>query len=615
VCPSPPAPSSQPAASAAAPRKDLRNLAIVAHVDHGKTTLVDAMLRFTGSFREHQAVAERVLDSEDLERERGITILSKTTAVEYEGVRVQLVDTPGHADFGGEVERVLGMVEGVLLLVDAVEGVMPQTRFVLRKALEHGLRPILVVNKIDRSLERAEAVVDEVFDLLVELGADDRQLDFPVVYASARQGVATLDPTRPASDLRPLFETVLAEAPPPVVDESAPVRFQAVTLGWDDFVGRLVIGRVERGVLRRGVSVLRVPEHGAPASFRVTKLFGTRGIERVEVAEARAGDIAILAGVDDIAIGDTVCDPGSPEPLPRIRVEPPTLRVQLSVNTSPFAGREGRFVTSRQIAERLEREALSNVSIHVHETDSRDTFEVAGRGELQIAILIETLRREGYEFGVSRPEIIVRQQDGQRCEPVEDVVVEVPEQYAGPVMEKLPRRRGRLVSMDQVGPAMVLRFVVPSRGLFGYRSEFLSDTRGEGVLHRTVSGWEPWSGDLPRRERGALVATEAGRSTPHAIQKIQERATLFVGPGEAVYEGQVVGESRRPGDLNVNLCRAKKLDNMRAAGRDDNVLLSPPRRPGIESALEWIEEDELLEVTPESLRLRKKVLPASQRKR
>jgi len=615
VCPSPPAPSSPPEAPSPAPRKDLRNLAIVAHVDHGKTTLVDAMLRFTGSFREHQAVAERVLDSEDLERERGITILSKTTAVEYEGVRVQLVDTPGHADFGGEVERVLGMVEGVLLLVDAVEGVMPQTRFVLRKALEHGLRPILVVNKIDRSLERAEAVVDEVFDLLVELGADDHQLDFPVVYASARQGVATLDPTRPASDLRPLFETVLAEAPPPVVDESAPVRFQAVTLGWDDFVGRLVIGRVERGVLRRGASVLRVPEHGAPASFRVTKLFGTRGIERVEVAEARAGDIAILAGVDDIAIGDTVCDPGAPEPLPRIRVEPPTLRVQLSVNTSPFAGREGRFVTSRQIAERLEREALSNVSIQVHETESRDTFEVAGRGELQIAILIETLRREGYEFGVSRPEIIVREQDGQRCEPVEDVVVEVPEAYAGPVMEKLPRRRGRLVSMDQVGPAMVLRFVVPSRGLFGYRSEFLSDSRGEGVLHRTVSGWEPWSGDLPRRERGALVATEAGRSTPHAIQKIQERATLFVGPGEPVYEGQVVGESRRPGDLNVNLCRAKKLDNMRAAGKDDNVLLSPPRRPGIESALEWIEEDELLEVTPESLRLRKKILPASQRKR
>ncbi len=597
------------------PRKEVRNLAIIAHVDHGKTTLVDGLLRQTGTFRANQAVAERAMDNEDLERERGITIHSKSTSVEFEGVRIHLVDTPGHADFGGEVERVLGMVDAVLLLVDAVEGVMPQTRFVLGKALSHGLRPILVVNKIDRPEQRARAVVDEVFDLLVELGASDEQLDFPVVYASAKAGSATLDPDAPGKDLRPLLDTILAEAPAPEVDEEGPLQFQAVTLGYDDFLGRLVIGRVERGVLRRGQTAVRVPESGAPESFRVTKLFGARGLERVEIDEARAGDVCIIAGVDSIDIGDTICDPAFPDPLPRIGIDPPTIRVRFCVNTSPFAGREGRFVTSRQIADRLRREALGNVSIRIAPGETSDTFDVAGRGELQLGILIETMRREGYEFAVSRPEIIVREIDGRTCEPVEDVVIEVPEAYAGAVLEKLPVRKGRLVTMEKRGAQVVMQFVVPSRGLFGYRSEFLTDTRGEGVLHRTVRGYEPFAGELPRRTVGAIVSSEAGDTTAYSLFHIQERSTLFLGAGIPVYEGQIVGENRRPGDLNVNVVKAKKLTNIRAAGKDENTVLSPPRRLTIESALEWIEDDELLEVTPQSLRLRKRELSASRRKR
>ncbi len=601
--------------STSSTRDDLRNLAIIAHVDHGKTTLVDGLLRKCGAFRENQVVRDRVLDSGDLERERGITIQSKSAAIEWKGVRIQLVDTPGHADFGGEVERVLGMVDAVLLLVDAVEGVMPQTRFVLRKALERGLRPILVVNKIDRPEQRAEQVLDEVFDLLIELGASDAQLDFAVVYASAKQGVARRSLDEPLSDLEPVLDTIIERAPPPRVDREGPLQFQAVTLGYDQFVGRLVIGRVERGVLERGKTVVRVPAEGAPEPFRVTKLFSTSGIERVERDRAEAGEIVILAGVDSIEIGDTVCDVAAPEPLPRIAIDPPTIRVQFSVNTSPFTGREGRFLTSPQIHERLQREALTNVSIRLEDTGQRDTFAVAGRGELQLAVLIETLRREGYEFSVSRPEIIVREIDGKKCEPVEDVVIEVPERCAGSVMEKLGSRKGRMISMDHAGASIQLRYVVPSRSLFGYRNEFLTDTRGEGTLYSTVKGYEPYAGDLEGRKVGAIVASETGQTTPHAIFKIQERATLFVPPGVAVYEGQIVGENRRPGDMNVNVCRQKKLDNMRAAGRDDNPIITPHHRVTIEGALEWIGPEELLEVTPESLRLRKKILPASFRKR
>ncbi len=596
-------------------RAALRNLAIIAHVDHGKTTLVDGLLRFTGALRANQAVPERVLDSGDLERERGITILAKTTSIEWEGGRIQLVDTPGHADFGGEVERVLGMVDGVLLLVDVVEGVMPQTRFVLQKALGHGLRPILVVNKIDRPERRAEAVVDEVFDLLVELGADGEQLDFPVVYCSAKSEVAGLDIDAPMKDLRPLLETILEHTPPPQVDAAGPFQFQAVTLGYDEFLGRLVIGRVERGRLRRNATVVRLREGGKVEPFRVTKLFGTRGLERVELDEAVAGDVVILAGMDAIEIGDTICDPAHPDPLPRIAVDPPTLRVSFSVNTSPYAGQDGRFLTSRPLGERLAREALGNVSIRVADTEQRDTFEVAGRGELQIAVLIETMRREGYEFSVSRPEIISREIDGTRCEPVEDVIVEVPGKHAGVVMEGLAVRKGRLEDVGTRGDRRVLRFVVPSRGLFGYRNEFLTATRGEGVLHRTVRGYEPHAGPLAGRGVGAIVATETARTTPYALHNIQERATLFVGPGVPVYEGQVVGENRRTGDINVNVCRAKKLTNIRAAGKDEASAVSPPRKLTIESALGWIEDDELLEVTPKALRLRKRILPANRRKR
>jgi GTP-binding protein len=597
------------------PREGLRNLAIIAHVDHGKTTLVDGLFRFTGALRAHQAMQERAMDSNDLERERGITILAKSTSIDYQGVHIQIVDTPGHSDFGGEVERVLGMVDSVLLLVDAVDGVMPQTRFVLRKALEHKLRPILVVNKIDRPEARGEQIVDEVFDLLVELGADDAQLEFPVVYCSAKQMVAGLDPREPMKDLRPLLDTILAHAPAPLVDLEGPVQFQAVTLGYDEFLGRLVIGRVVRGRLARGVPVVRIPEAGPNESFRITKLFGTKGLDRVEVERAEAGDIAILAGIDEVEIGDTVCDPACLEPLPRIAIDPPTIRVKFSVNNSPFAGKEGRFLTSRQIGERLEREALSNVSVKLEPSDSTETFQVAGRGELQIAILIETLRREGYEFSVSRPEIIPREIDGQLCEPVEDVIAEVPEAYAGAVLEGLAQRRGRMLDMEPQGGRTWLHFAVPSRGLFGYRGQFLTATRGEGVLHRTIRGYEPYAGPLAGRGLGAIVASEGGKTTPYAMFHIQERATLFVLPGVPVYEGQVVGESARAGDLNVNIVRAKKLTNIRAAGKDENTVVTPPRQLTIESALEWIEEDELLEVTPQSLRLRKRILAANQRKR
>jgi GTP-binding protein len=596
-------------------RQDLRNVAIIAHVDHGKTTLVDGLLRACGAFRENAAVEDRVMDSGDLERERGITIQSKSTSIEYEGVRIQLVDTPGHSDFGGEVERVLGMAEAAVLLCDAYEGVMPQTRFVLRKALEHGLRPILVVNKIDRPEERAQEVVDEVFDLLVELGANDIQLDFPVVYASAKQGVASSEYGGEMKDLIPVLDAILKYAPPPEVDESGPLQFQAVTLGYDTFVGRLVIGRVVRGRMKRGSTVVRVRESGASDSFRITKMFGTRGIGRVELDEARAGDIVIVAGVDSIDVGDTVCDPGHPEALPRIAIDPPTIRVHISVNNSPFAGREGKFVTSRQIGERLEREAMSNISIQIERTDKLDTFAVSGRGELQLAVLIETLRREGYEFAVSRPEIILKKIDGETCEPVEEVVIDVPETAAGSVMEKLAQRKGRMDTMEHNGARVQMRYIVPSRGLFGYRGEFLTDTRGEGILYRSVEGFEPYAGDLPGRNVGPVVCTDQGRTTPHSIFKIQERATLFVPPGSDVYEGQIVGENRREGEMNVNLTRAKKLDNMRASGRDENVIITPYRKLTIEEALGWIEDDELLEVTPANLRLRKRVLSRSFRKR
>ena len=598
-----------------APRKDLRNLAIIAHVDHGKTTLLDGLLAQTGAFRDNQDVAERAMDSEDLERERGITIHAKDTSVEYQGVRLHLVDTPGHADFGGEVERVLGMVDAVLLLVDSVEGVMPQTRFVVGKALARGLRPLLVVNKGDRPEQRAHAVMDEVFDLLVSMDANEDQLDFPTIFASAKQAVAALELDAPLESLEPLLDAILEHAPPPEVDVEGPLQFQAVTLDHDPYVGRLVIGRVARGTLRRGATVCRVAEDGSTQTFRVTKLLGSRGLTRSDLEEARAGDLAVIAGLDDIEVGDTLCDPDHPDPLPRIPIDPPTIRVHFSANTSPFAGQDGRFLTSRQIGERLHREMLSNVSIRIEPSDSPETYVVAGRGELQLSVLIETMRREGYEFSVSRPEIIRREVDGVSCEPVEDVVAEVPDGMTGAVVEKLSARKGRLESLEHREGRARLTFVVPSRGLFGYRGDFLTDTRGEGVLHRTVRGYEPWAGDLPTRNVGAIIASEQGKSTAHALFNIQQRASMFISSGEPVYEGQIVGENRRAGDMNVNVARAKKLTNVRAAGKDDAAILTPPRRIEIEWALEWLGEDELLEVTPTSLRLRKRILPANLRKR
>ncbi len=597
------------------PRKDLRNLAIIAHVDHGKTTLLDGLLRQTGAFRENQQVADRVMDSEDIERERGITIHAKETAIDFEGVRIHLVDTPGHADFGGEVERVLGMVDAVLLLVDAVEGVMPQTRFVVGKALAHGLRPLVVVNKIDRPEQRAHAVVDEVFDLLAAMGATDEQLDFPIIYASAKQGVASLDPTELGSDLRPLLEAIVEHAPAPNVDSDGPLQFHAVTLDYDDFVGRLVIGRVTRGRLDRGAMVSRVTESGVTETFRVTKLLGARGLTRVDLDCALAGDLAVIAGVDSIEIGDTICAPGTPEALPRIHIDPPTIRVRFSPNNSPFAGRDGKFLTSRQIGDRLRREALGNVSLHIEPAETPETFVVAGRGELQIAVLIETMRRDGYEFNVSRPEIIQREVDGKQCEPVEDVVIDVPEFATGVVMEKLATRKGRLISMENREGQVRLTFVAPSRGLFGYRGEFLSDTRGDGLLHRTVRGYEPWSGELKGRSVGAIVSTDQGKTTAYSLFGIQERAIMFVGAGVQVYEGQIVGENRREKDMNVNVTRPKKLTNVRAAGKDEAAVLTPPRTLQIEWALEWMEDDELLEVTPVHLRMRKRILAANLRKR
>ena len=604
-------------AADATTRPDLRNLAIIAHVDHGKTTLVDALFRETGTVASHQELGDRVMDNEDLERERGITILGQEHgSIDFEGI----ADPPRRHPRPRRLWRRSGTRardgrRRVLLLVDAVEGVMPQTRFVLGKALEHGLHPILVVNKIDREHQRGDAVVDEVFDLLVELGASDEQLEFPVVFCSAKARIAGHAVGEEMKDMRPLLETIVNHARPPAVDVDGPMMFQAVTLGYDAFLGRLVIGRMARGKLARGSMVVRVPEEGKPESFRVTKLFGTEGLERVEREEAVAGDIVILAGVDSIEIGDTVCDPTHPESLPRIAIDPPTIRVNFTPNNSPFAGQDGQFLTSRQIGDRLQREALSNVSIRIENTGSRDVFEVAGRGELQISVLIETLRREGYEIAVSRPEIIAREIDGQQCEPVEDVIAEVPEAFAGSVMEKLAQRKGRMLDMEPRGDRTVMTFVVPSRGLFGYRSEFLTDTRGEGILHRTIRGYEPFAGALEGRNMGAIVSSETGKATPYALFNIQERATLFIEPGTPVYEGQVVGENRRPGDMNVNVCRAKKLTNVRAAGKDEASVVSPPRRLTIESALEWIEDDELLEATPKVLRLRKRVLPANLRKR
>ena len=603
------------AASALAVRDDVRNLAIIAHVDHGKTTLVDAMLWQSGIFRDNETVAERVMDSIDLERERGITIMAKNTAVTYRGTRINIVDTPGHADFGGEVERILEMVDGVMLLVDASEGPLPQTRFVLKKALEAGLPPIVVINKIDRPDARPAAVLDEIYDLFIDLDADEGALAFPVLYTNARAGTARRAPDGPEETLEPLFETILGTVPAPTHDPASPLQFLVTTLDYDDYVGRLVIGRVVNGTLVKGREVALCHRDGTVARGKVTNLYDYEGLRRVEVREAGPGQIAAVAGFDEIGIGETISDPDDPRPLPPIQVDEPTIAMVLSVNNSPFSGRSGTHLTSRKLRERLDREALSNPSIRVAATDWSDAFELSGRGELQLAILIEMMRREGYELGAGKPEAVTRRIDGALHEPMEVLLVDCPEAFVGAVTQSVGVRRGRMTRMSNHGSGRVrMEFRVPSRGLIGFRTELLTETRGTGIANHLFDGWEPWQGEIAHRATGALVADRAGRATAYAIDNLQPRGTLFVAPGDEVYEGMIVGEHNRESDLDVNVTKEKKLTNMRASSADELVRLVPPRRLSLEQALEFVRADELVEVTPDAFRLRKRVLEANRRK-
>ncbi len=603
-------------------RNDIRNIAIIAHVDHGKTTLVDRMLQQGGAYAAHETVGERVMDSNALERERGITILAKNTAVRYQPpsgdpeIHINIVDTPGHADFSGEVERILTMVDGVLLVVDAVDGPMPQTRFVLRKALELSLHPIVVINKIDRAEARPVEVVNEVFDLFVDLKATDEQLDFAVVYASAKTGVAKLDSNGEGVDLRPLFETIVSRIPPPPGDDAAPLQLQVTTLDYDHYVGRIGLGRIMRGTIRLNQVVARVAADGRVQTGKVTKLFAFEGLKRLEATEARAGDIVAVAGFDEIEIGETLTDPEHPAPLAPLSIGEPTISMSFMVNDSPLVGREGKFVTSRNLRERLFRELRSNVALRVEETASTDVFLVSGRGELHLAILIETMRREGYELAVSRPEVIYRTVDGERLEPMERVYLDVPEPSVGVVMEALGPRRAELNDMVNDGNGWVhLVFDIPARGLFGYRNEFLTATKGAGIINHTFSGYQPFRGEIPGRNRGTLIALEAGESVMYALHHVQERGALFIGAGEPVYEGMIIGEHARPGDLIVNPCKKKHLTNIRSSTAEEALVLVPPRRLSLEQAIEFIADDELVEVTPKSIRLRKRALSGDERKR
>ena len=595
-------------------RPDLRNVAIIAHVDHGKTTLVDAMLWQGGIFRANESVPERIMDSIDLEREKGITIMAKNTAITYRGMKINIVDTPGHADFGGEVERTLTLVDGVLLLVDAAEGPLPQTRFVLRKALEAGLPPVVVINKIDRADARPVQVLDEVYDLFIDLDADETQLDFPVVYTDARRGTATARLDEPGRTLEPLFEALLATVPPPRYDPAMGLQLQAASLDWDDYVGRLIIGRVTNGTIRATDRVAVVRRSGAIEPAKLTVVYVYEGLRRVEVPEAGPGELVAVAGVEAMDIGETLADPERPVALPPIHIDEPTVAMLFSSSVSPFAGREGKYVTSRHLRDRLFKEARTNVAMRIEETETPDTFRVSGRGELQLAILIEMVRREGYELEVGQPEVITRTEDGQRLEPMEHLVVDCPEEHIGVVTQKVGTRRGQMVKMTNHGTGRVrLEYRIPARGLIGYRSEFLTDTRGSGLLNHLFDGWAPWHGEIPRRTTGALVADREGRATGYAIDHLQPRGTFFVRPGDPVYEGQVVGEHVRENDLDVNVTKEKKLTNMRASTSDEGIRLSPPRVMSLEQSLEWIRNDELLEVTPTSLRLRKKALVARRR--
>ena len=589
----------------------LRNVAIIAHVDHGKTTLVDEMLKQSGVFRENQEVETRVMDSGDLERERGITILAKNTAVRYGDTKINIVDTPGHADFGGEVERILKMVNGVILLVDAAEGPMPQTRFVLSKALELGHRVIVVLNKIDRPDQRVLEVVDEVLELLMDLGCTDEQLDSPMLFCSGRNGTASYSPEVPGTDLKPLFDTIIKYIPEPTGDETAPFQMLVSSIDYNEFVGRIAIGRIERGTIHANGEIAVCNYHdpdAAPRKAKAVSMYQFEGLQRVPVQEATAGNIIAMSGIGDITIGDTICAPEAVEPIEFVKISAPTIEMTFSVNDSPFAGREGKFVTSRQLRERLIRETMKDVSLRVTETDSTDAFNVAGRGEMSLSILIETMRREGYELQVSPPRVLYQEIDGVKCEPIERLVVDVPSDCVGAVMEKIGSRKGDLVEMTPVGDRMKVEFLVPARGLFGYRNEFLTDTKGEGIMASVFDSYAPMKGEIQRRNTGSLVAFETGEAVTYGLFNAQERGVLFIGAGTPVYAGMVVGETPKAEDISVNVCKKKQLTNMRASGSDDALRLIPPRQMSLEQCLEFLADDELLECTPENLRLRKRIL-------
>jgi GTP-binding protein len=591
-----------------------RNVAIVAHVDHGKTTLVDALLHQSGIFRANERVAERAMDNTDLERERGITILAKNTAVHYGDVLINIVDTPGHADFGGEVERTLAMVDGVLLLVDASEGPLPQTRFVLRKALERRLTPLLVINKIDRPDARVQEVLNEVYDLFIDLDAAEEQLDFPVLYTSAKAGTSTMSLAEPGSDLRPLFDAIVEHVPPPRGDAGAPLQMLVANLDSSDYLGRIAIGRIFNGRVKIGDPVAVCKLDGRVQPTKVTKLFAFEGLRRIDITEAAAGDIVCLAGIEDITIGETIADVEHQVPMPIIAVDEPTVSMIFGVNTSPMSGRAGQFVTSRQIKDRLDRELLGNVSIRVEPTDSPEQMNVLGRGELQLSILIEMMRREGFELQVSRPDIVTKQVDGQVVEPVEELVIDVAEDFQGVVIAQVGTRRGTMTKMVNHGSGRVrLEFRIPARGLIGFRSQFLTETRGTGIMNHLFAGWEPWHGAIAARPTGALVADRAGVATAFAIWNLQERGEIFIEPGEPVYEGMIIGENARASDMDVNVTKEKKQTNMRASTADEAVRIIPPRKLGLEQAIEWINDDELVEVTPHAIRLRKRILAANMR--
>jgi GTP-binding protein len=592
---------------------EYRNIAIISHVDHGKTTLVDGLLRQTLELGHGQKISDRAMDSNVLERERGITILAKNTAVEYEGIKINIVDTPGHTDFGGEVERVLGMVDGCLLLVDAAEGPMPQTRFVLRKAIELGLKPIVVVNKVDRADARPDEVVDLTFDLMADLGASDEQLDFPVLYAVAREGKAFKDPDEPRDDMRELFETVLEEIPAPEVDLAAPFQMLVSNLDYSEYLGRIVVGRVRRGEVRRGESVSLVHKDGTMTRTRVVQPFTHLGLERIEAEEVGAGDIVALSGIEEAQIGETIADGAEPEALPAISVDEPTVSMTFGPSTSPFAGKDGRYVTSRHLRDRLKREVQTNVSLRVEELRP-DEFEVSGRGELHLSILLETMRREGYEVQVGAPRVIVREVEGKKYEPFERLVIDVPERFASTVIGVISGRKGQLVDVEPQGSRTRVEFEIPARALFGFRTQFLSMTQGEGIMSHVFDGYAPWAGDLKTRRNGSLVASEAGSAFAYSIWKLQDRGSFFITPATEVYVGMVVGENNRDNDLNVNVCKNKKLTNVRSSGADDALNLTPVRKLTLEDALEYIGEDELVEITPKNIRLRKKILEPGMRK-